>query len=126
MFKFLKTYWKTILMAAIVFLLSVFDFSKVDNLPKMKYNDKIIHLFLYSFLTFLLIFESWNEVLKKSKNYMYIFYLLTIPIIFGGIIELVQEFYFPPRTAEWFDWIADILGVALGGLISIFYLKRKK
>lgn len=113
-------------MSMIVFLLSVFDFSKVDNVPKIRYNDKIIHFFMYALLAFIFIFDSRKDEWAKNKNYIHLFFLLSIPIIFGGMIELIQEFYFPPRTAEWFDWIADILGVALGGLISIFYLNRKK
>lgn len=112
-------------MAIIIFLLSVFDFSTVDNVPKIRYNDKIIHLFMYSLLAFALFFESRKDLWFKNKNYKYLCFSFSIPIILGGVIELIQEFYFPPRTAEWYDWLADILGVMLGGLISIFYLNRK-
>ena len=46
---------------------------------------------------------------------------LLIPILYGGIIEILQENFFQPRTGEWFDWLADIIGVILGFAITIFF-----
>lgn len=33
-----------------------------------------------------------------------------LPIIYGGIIELMQNYIFYPRSGDWFDFLADILG----------------
>lgn len=112
MVSFIKIYWKTILITCIVFSLSVLDFSKVDSAPKLKYGDKIIHILMYCVLTCFLCIDTMNEQKWKKNSYILICFLY--PIVFGGIIEIIQELYFPPRTAEWFDWVADIVGVVIG------------
>ena len=45
---------------------------------------------------------------------------LCYPILYGGLMELLQEYYFPPRTGDWEDWIADIVGVLIA-----FFICRK-
>jgi VanZ family protein len=46
-----------------------------------------------------------------------------LPILFGGIIELVQEQWFAPRSGEWIDWLADCIGVIIG-TIAILIINR--
>ena len=46
---------------------------------------------------------------------------IIMPIVYGGVIELMQEAYFQPRTAEWGDWIADILGTFVAYFICKHY-----
>jgi VanZ family protein len=49
----------------------------------------------------------------KTNRYSIYFVLccFALPVIFGGVIEIVQSAYFPPRTGDWFDWVADIAGI---------------
>jgi len=37
-------------------------------------------------------------------------------LVLGGAIELAQGFT-ATRTADWFDWLADTVGIALGGAV---------
>ena len=101
-------------MAIIIFLLSVINFSSVKNIPKITYSDKIVHLFLYIVWTFIILYETKKLPSRKPSFPL----LLIIPIVFGGCIEIIQQAFFPPRTAEWFDWFADIFGVIIGALIA--------
>ena len=43
---------------------------------------------------------------------------------FGGLIELIQPSF--GRSADMQDWIADIVGVALGIMLALFYRKLRK
>jgi VanZ family protein len=45
---------------------------------------------------------------------------LIYPIVYGGVIELLQENFFPPRTGDWSDWVAD----ALGSVAAYFLAKN--
>lgn len=110
-------------MSVLIFLLSVLDFSSANNIPPIKYSDKIIHLFLYALWTFLMYYESHKSYFKSSRYTIYA--LILIPITFGGIIEILQKTLFPPRTAEWYDWLADAVGVIIGYLFAKFYFKNK-
>lgn len=122
----ISKYWKSIIIFVAIFILSVVNFSAVENVPKFKYSDKIVHALMYSVLTFVLFydFKSVNQYKIRSK---YIFLILcSIPILYGGFIEFVQHFFFPPRQAEWLDWFADIFGTILGALPAfIFFFKQK-
>jgi VanZ family protein len=50
------------------------------------------------------------------------FHSLSIGIGLGTITELLQYFV-PHRTVEFFDWLANFLGLGLG--IGAYYLVRK-
>jgi len=58
---------------------------------------------------------AW-EIKKPVKPAMTAYYIIVIalPIFYGGVLELVQEYFFPPRTGDWFDFLADTAGVLLG------------
>jgi VanZ family protein len=45
-----------------------------------------------------------------------------VPILYGGAIEIVQALFFPLRAGDWFDFLADAIGV-LAAMPAIFALK---
>ena len=45
-------------------------------------------------------------------------------LLLGGAIELAQGFT-ATRTADWFDWLADALGIALGSAVTWFGAHRR-
>ena len=50
--------------------------------------------------------------------------LLVIGLLaLGGAIEIAQGLFTTTRTAEWFDWFADALGIALGIVIGRIVLR---
>jgi VanZ family protein len=42
----------------------------------------------------------------------------------GGAIEIVQ-LYVPGRSSEWFDLLADAIGISLGGLIASALVRQR-
>jgi VanZ family protein len=44
-------------------------------------------------------------------------------LAFGALIEIMQSFT-PNRSAEWFDLIADCLGILLGWMLILFLPKK--
>jgi len=46
-------------------------------------------------------------------------------LAFGGGIEIAQSFV-PPRSAEWADWLADAVGIALGTLIAKLLVRARR
>ena len=51
---------------------------------------------------------------------------VVISIAYGGLTELMQEFFVPTRTGDWIDFLADILGTGLGALVFYLFFHRKK
>ncbi|VBB47226.1 conserved membrane hypothetical protein [uncultured Paludibacter sp.] len=120
---FAQQYWRSIFISLIIFFLSVYNFSSIQGIPKFKYSDKIVHLCLYFILTFTLFYEYKRSLQLKSKIY-HLLILILFPVIYGGLIEIIQQSFFPPRTAEWLDWCADITGTLFGGIMAFLFLKK--
>lgn len=126
MLKTALSYWKSILSVIIIVYLSFAPPSDFREMPKVNilFFDKIVHVALYVFLTIVLIFDFRSHNKFSKNNSIYIVQCILFPIILGGCIEIAQDKWFYPRTAEWVDWFADILGVSIGLLITHFH-KRK-
>ena len=45
-------------------------------------------------------------------------------LAFGALIEVVQS-RIPGRSAEWADLLADAIGIALGALLALWWLRRE-
>ena len=76
--------------------------------------DKVLHISAYAGLAVLVtLCVRWNRT-GGWRQYLIIFVGLAV---FGGLDELTQ----PPfhRTADWFDWFADLGGITLGLIVSM-------
>lgn len=126
MIKTVLSYWKSILSVVVILYLSFAPPSDFSEMPKVNilFFDKIIHVALYIFLTIVLIYDFRNHNKFSKNNSIYIVQCILFPIVLGGCIEIAQDKWFYPRTAEWVDWLADILGVIIALVVTLFY-KRK-
>lgn len=72
--------------------------------------DKVVHFLMYlglSGATALNYIYGEKGHINMKKMLVYAF---LIPILYGGLIEILQENYFPPRSGDWADFFADALG----------------
>ncbi len=76
--------------------------------------DKLVHLVFFYVLTVLLFYGK----IRFQHNYKFrsltIFKVILISIIIGGGIELLQWKVFTYRSAEWWDFIYDMIGCLMG------------
>ena len=107
---FLKRYWKSLLVAAVILYLSLWKQSS-QKMPDIRNADKWAHLLMYAGLAFVMHWEMYMARIGGRKLYLW---GLVVPFLFGGVIEILQEQFFPPRTGSWADWLADGLGVVAG------------
>tara|TARA_B100001079_G_scaffold120163_1_gene103280 strand:+ start:706 stop:1041 length:336 start_codon:yes stop_codon:yes gene_type:complete len=97
----------------IVFCLSVVNASKIPNIAMLSFiSDKVIHALIYFYLTLLGLFSRFNT----SELSMVI-----IIFMFGFIIEVIHYFH-PYRYFEYFDLLANLIGVTIA--LQIFRLKN--
>lgn len=91
--------------------------------------DKIVHIFMYAGFAFACIWgyrEPYSRHDKKHRRTMRIWTAI-ISIALGGLTEIMQETICYQRTGSWYDFLADIIGTALGLLVfSIFFDKENK
>ncbi|MGZ9676820.1 VanZ family protein [Flavobacterium sp. GNP001] len=106
-------FFSTIIWAAIISVFCLVQFKSVP-LGTVSHLDKVVHAFFYFVLTFLLqlfLNESkanWSK--KVVKTYSFV-----SAILFGIVIELVQETCTATRHAD----VLDVLANTTGALLSI-------
>lgn len=113
--KALKYQKWAILWAIITLVLCNIDLPKQDG-PGFFFAgfDKLAHLGFFYVLTILLFYGK----IKYQHNYSFrsltIFKIIMISVVVGGGIELLQWKVFTHRSAEWWDFICDIIGCLMG------------
>ena len=87
------------------------------QLPSFANADKIVHFFLYFFLVIV-----WLKAYPPFYNHK--FWFLSGVIVWGIIIEFLQETLVPGRSGDFFDALANSLG-AVTGLLIFMRIKLK-
>ena len=77
-------------------------------------SDKIVHLIAFAALAF---------PLARTGRFGLIPVFVSASV-FGGLIELIQPSF--GRSADMQDWLADIVGVALGIALALLYRRLRK
>lgn len=122
---FLCSYWKSIVVCIIIFILSTVTFKTIPDVAKFQNSDKLTHALMYAGLGFIFYFEYSKDV-RRNTNYCWLIYPLLFFVFWGGLIEVLQGTLFKPRTAELGDWIADIIGLLAGTALAKWLLSYKK
>ncbi|QAA81944.1 hypothetical protein EI546_09510 [Aequorivita sp. H23M31] len=115
-----------ILILAVIYtvVITVLFLIPPSDLPKMSLpggSDKFVHLLIHAGLVgvWLLYFTARNN---RGFDGKYVILVLAGSLIFGIIIELLQEFLTASRTADIFDVLANFGGA----LVGVFIFQRVK
>lgn len=105
---FVQKYWKSIVWAIIILALLLVRTVPVKP-PKMNVIgfDKIVHAGLFFLLAYVL-FLDFKVFFKSQRTLVLI--VIGIPLVYGGILELIQLFFVTGRSGEWGDLLADVTG----------------
>lgn len=115
--RLIRGYWKTIIIC-IGILYASLNHTPGIALPTFVGADKWMHGLMYAVLGCAICWESSAMHVQGWKKWMI---TLGFPVIFGGFIEILQETWFPPRSGDWMDWVADCAGAIVGwGVVVIF------
>lgn len=107
-------YWETIIVAAVIAYGSLLR-EPHFRLPDIPHTDKWAHLLMYIALGAVLF---WDLCRDKRQGWTLWLTAIIAPILFGGLIEILQENFFYPRTGDWMDWLADSVGTLVGCALS--------
>ncbi|MCF7559256.1 VanZ family protein [Sabulilitoribacter multivorans] len=90
---------------------------KLNNLPDVgvSFGDKIFHFLAYFVLTFLWFNTFINTY--KFKNRRAIIFSIVISVVFGIIIEVLQETITVSRALDIYDVLANTIGVLIASLV---------
>jgi len=96
-------------MLAVIFIASLLP---TEHLPKVA-NDKLEHFLSYFILAW------WSSLAFQVSTLKKIIILALALIFFGGLIELLQGLT-GYRYAEWYDLLANTLGITGGCFMAYF------
>jgi VanZ family protein len=127
---FIRYYWISIITAIVILYLSLAPGSEFSKIPSFPNEDKVVHFVMYCGLAFVLF---WNSIIcfgitamKRRKLW---FLMIGIPIIWGGCMELLQQYFTASRSGDWLDELTNTLGAITGFFVGRWVLptmlKRK-
>ncbi len=88
-----------------------------SELPKVRFlNDKIVHIVLYIILSFIWLLYYFVSQ-KNQINLKSLIVILFVCLIYGIIIELIQQLLIASRQADMEDVFANTLGAVIGALM---------
>jgi VanZ family protein len=111
--KVFKYTWLPAIIAVIIFYLCCLI--PVRDIPNVEIDffiptDKIVHFLMYFGLSIVASFKYVYDKKGKIIILKLIAFAILVPILYGGLIEILQAEYFPERSGDWYDFLADALG----------------
>lgn len=97
-------------------------FVKIQMLDSITGSDKYMHLSMYAVATSLWMMSLDNVDDKPGKRW----FILTGLCLMGLIIEILQITINTGRFFEWYDALANCIGVFAGFFVYYFILKKVK
>ncbi|NDV78327.1 VanZ family protein [Dysgonomonas sp. 511] len=124
--KIIKYTWPPAIVALIIFYLCCLI--PTDDVPSVAFEfpiptDKVVHFLMYFGLSAV---ASINYIYDKNGKIIIlklIVFAILIPILYGGLIEILQHNYFAERSGDWYDFLADALG-SLASLPFSLWFRR--
>lgn len=100
-----------------------------EEIPEMPTGlawDKLAHFGMFFTLSAINYIDYYLMCKGEFKVGRWVLWGFIIPVIYGGIIELLQKYFFVTRSAELADFIADILGSLAATLVAIYFIYRQR
>jgi VanZ family protein len=99
---------------AAVFILSIVNANEIPRINALGFlTDKVVHLIIYLYLALIGLMCSF-----KTRKIVLVFYIF----MFGFFIEIIHIFH-PNRFFEYFDLLANLIGVTIA--LQIYRFKTK-
>lgn len=116
--------WPPAAVAIIIFYLCCLI--PTDEIPDVGFQffippDKIVHFLMYFGLAGV---ASINYIYDKKGHIIIlklVLFAILVPILYGGLVEIIQAEYFPDRSGDWYDFLADALGALASLPISLWF-----
>jgi len=91
--------------------------------------DKLVHIIMFLGLSGVIFFEDTSYLrFPRSRKRIFLVTFL-FPTLFGGLVEIIQEYLTTTRSGDWFDFLSDCIGTIIGIGIALLinrHLLRKK
>ena len=119
----LQNLWSLLAYAA-VFTLSVIPVPEVPELEQVPIFDKWVHFVMYGGICCCV----WYDLYRRRRTNKHVglsewMQTVIFPILFGGGMELWQAYLTTCRSGDWYDLLADSIGVFIALPIGLFIIR---
>lgn len=97
----------------------------VPDMPEGIPWDKVAHFGMFFLLSAVSLYDYYLYHQRSPKLLPWVFWGFVVPVLYGGVIELLQSKVFIYRSGEILDFVADALGSLCALLLALIVLKRK-
>ncbi len=97
----------------------------VPDMPEGIPWDKVAHFGMFFLLSAVSLYDYYLYHQRSPKLLPWVFWGFVVPVLYGGVIELLQSKVFIYRSGEILDFVADVLGSLCALLLALILLKRK-
>ena len=119
-----KRYFWSILISAIVIIISIIPIPEVPQLEGVPLMDKWVHFLMYGAVACCVWYDYYRNRKDKKITKNSVFWTLAYPILLGGLLELWQNYLTTCRSGEWLDLFADSIGTFLAFPIGFFTIRH--
>ena len=85
-------------------------------------SDKVVHGIMYMGLTLTFCFDYYRQRPARNDSRI-LLAAFVIASLLGGVIEILQQAMHMGRTGDIYDFIADVVGAAIGIGIGVWGIK---
>ena len=120
---YIKTYPLGLLITLAILVLSLARIPEVPVAEDVPLADKWTHMAMYATLTLAI----WWQYLRCHKRVNWLrlsLFGILAPAAWGGLMELAQAYLTTYRSGDWWDFVANCIGVAIGVMLGLA-LRRK-
>lgn len=123
MYRIVKKYGLTGCVALAILYLSLSD-SPVESPPfSFPYLDKVVHFCMYGGLVFIFGLDGCRSEKTDSGLNRSFGFAWCVAVVLGGCMEFAQGAFTHTRTADWFDFLANVAGASAGYVGVRYFLK---
>jgi len=117
-----KTFWKPVSWAVLISILSIMPTDGIDNQmwSFIPHQDKIMHFIFYGIFSFLLIRAFLSYFRKNRSVWMLALITFLIIVLYGIIIEIIQDRLTSSRQGDIMDMVSNLAGCIVGIFLVLF------
>ena len=116
--RYVRKYPFSVIWVTLIWILSLLPFFPETPLDNVEFIDKWVHFIMYGGTCLVI----WVEYVMKHKSPDYeklFFWAWLVPVIMGGVLELMQAYCTTTRNGDWLDFAANSTGVTLAGIVGL-------
>ncbi|MCL1615508.1 VanZ family protein [Bacteroides sp. ET71] len=124
MLYFLKRYPVSLLVISAVVYLSFFrpPSTELDGIPNI---DKVVHVCMYFGMSGMLWFEFLRAHRRDHTPLWHAWVgAFLCPVLFSGVVELLQAYCTTYRGGDWLDFAANATGAVLASAVALVVRKK--